>query len=558
MLTVLNIIVGGTLTTCLLFLITDQPCRTALKTQWKKICMILFLALVWRVPMQGHLFYGLEYEDSYVYTVAGRYLSAGVQACSPASSCYLTTVCAVGNSHSCKIPQTFSGHYIGYPFIIAVASRLVGYSPAIGIYLSLVAALSEVVLVFLACEMIEPGGIAGLAGSLIFALTPVFAVNGVGAYSEPVSSALVVMSFVLCFRLLNPNKRGSSFSLLINWLALTFSALLAATVKRENVLLIPVIVLAGLLLDTQNNDAARGRKWLRHLMVGGSCCICLAFTVVQLQLFRTLRSETAEYAVFPFNPEVFRTMFPLFVKSYASVGWYLGGAVFVILGVVGSRQSRRRGIYAIAVFVAYLLLYTSHVRSYYELQGGSTSEFDTIRYSMNVAGLWSIIAGLGFGYLKTVLIAGRIGTLVRQHSRVILWVGIVGYVLSSWVLTSRLREDMIADESAERIEPAMSALEVVGKLGPENTFVITLEPLVIQMLSREPVNVIDFGYLNTKLAQGLAKDNPNLTFLYVEQAIYASQADRERYGEGFDFVGRVPKVLLCRGDKYSLYQIELP
>jgi hypothetical protein len=134
----------------------------------------------------------------------------------------------------------------------------------------------------------------------------------------------------------------------------------------------------------------------------------------------------------------------------------------------------------------------------------------------------------------------------------------VGYVLSSWVLTSRLREDMIADESAERIEPAMSALEVVGKLGPENAFVITLEPLVIQMLSPEPVNVIDFGYLNTKLAQGLAKDNPNLTFLYVEQAIYASQADRVRYGEGFDVVGRVRKVLLCRGEKYSLYQIELP
>jgi hypothetical protein len=553
MLTVLRITLEGTLITCALFFITDLQCRAALKTHWKQICIILLLALAWRVPIQGHLFYGLEYEDSYVYTVAGRYLSTSIQSCGPASSCYLTTVCAVGNSDSCKIPETFSGHYIGYPFIIAVASRLVGYSPAIGIYLSFVASLSEVVLVFLACEMIEPGGIAGLAGSLIFALTPVFAVNGVGAYAEPVSSALVVMTLILCFRLLNPNNRDSLLSLLINWLALTFAALLAAAVKRENVLLIPVMFLVGLLLD-----GARGKKWPRYLMGLGSCCLYFAFTIFQLQLLRTVRGETAEYAVFPFNPAFFRTMFPLFLKSYASVGWYLGGAVFVVLGVIGSRQSRRHGIYAICLFAAYLFLYASHVRSYYELQGGNTSEFDTIRYSMNVAGLWSIIAGLGFGYLRSLLTEGPLFTLVWRHSRLVLWICIVAYVVSSWVLTSHLREDMIADESAARIQPTMSALELVGEIGPANTFVITLEPLLIQMLSREPVNVIDFGYLNMKLVQSLSKENPNLTFLYVEQAIYASQADRERYGESFDFVDRVHKVLVYPGDKYSIYEIELP
>jgi len=557
MLIVLHIILWGTLITCLLFLTTDLQARAAQKKHWKQICVVLLLAFMWRVSTQGHLFYGLEYEDSYVYTVAGRDLSAGGQSCGTASSCYLTTVCAVGNSHTCKIPEIFSGHYIGYPFIIAVASRLVGYSPAIGVYLSLLASLSEVVLVFLACEMIEPGGIAGLVGSLIFALTPVFAVNGVGAYAEPVSSALVVMSLILCFRFLNPN-RSSILSLTINWAALTFTALLAATVKRENVLLIPTMVLVGLLLDIRNKDAVRGGKWPRYLMVFGSCCLCLAFTVAQLQLLKTVRSEAAEYAVFPFNVTVFRTMFPLFLKSYASVSWYLGGAVFVILGIVGSIQSRRRGIYAVGLFAVYLLLYASHVRSYYELQGGSTSEFDTIRYSMNIAGLWSIIAGLGFGYLRTLFAARGIVTLTRQHSRMILGACIGAYVLSSWALTSRLREDMIGDEFTARIQPAMSALEVVGKIGPTNTMVITLEPLLIQMFSREPVNVIDFGYLNMKLAQSLAKENPNMTYLYVEQAIYASKADRERYGEGFDFLDRVHKVLLYRGDKYSIYQIELP
>lgn len=102
------------------------------------------------------------------------------------------------------------------------------------------------------------------------------------------------------------------------------------------------------------------------------------------------------------------------------------------------------------------------------------------------------------------------------------------YVLSSWALSSRLREDMIRDESAVRIEPIHSTLQMVEKLGVPDTFVITMEPLLIHILGREPVNIVDFGILDTRLVQDLLHENPKRTFLYLEQAIYDSPADRAR------------------------------
>ena len=123
-----------------------------------------------------------------------------------------------------------------------------------------------------------------------------------------------------------------------------------------------------------------------------------------------VRSETAEYATFPFSLAVLRTMLPLFLRSYLSVSWYLGSSILVLLGLIASIRARRRYIYPISVFTAYLLLYASHVRSYYQLQGGDVTQFDTLRYSINLAGLWSILAGLGFAYCAAALASRLSGT----------------------------------------------------------------------------------------------------------------------------------------------------
>ena len=126
------------------------------------------------------------------------------------------------------------------------------------------------------------------------------------------------------------------------------------------------------------------------------------------------------------------------------------------------------------------------------------------------------------------------------------------------MLTRRLKEDMIADEVAVRIQPAEAALQLVSKLGVGNTFVITLEPLIIQMLAREPANVIDFRYLNEDLVEELLKENPHLELLYVEQTAYASEENRERYRDAFTLVDSMQKDSLYRDKTFTIYRIALP
>jgi uncharacterized membrane protein len=554
----LHFVFWGAFACSALFLATSRRCRSVLGSRWKTVSLIVFLALIWRLPFEGRFFYGLEYEDSYIYSVAGRYLSAGDYLCNPPNSCYLTTVCAVGNLNTCAKTETFSGHFIGYPFMIAAASRIFGYSPAVGSYVSLLASLLTVVFIFLVCEFIDPNSITGLAGATVFSVTPVFAVLGVGTYAEPVSDTLVIVSLLLGMHLLEPDPEESSLGIFVNWIALTFSALFAVLVKRENLLLIPILVLAGLWIHVRNRRLGSNGKWSRYAMLLISSLLCIVFAITKLYFMRVVQSETAEFGVFPFSWTFLRTMFPLFMKSYLSLSWYVGGGIFVLLGVVASIRSRKRGMFAAGLFAAFLLLYASHVRSYYQLKVGDVTQFDTLRYSMNLAGLWSIMAALGFSYFINVLADLRLPSMIAKHSKAILWFCVVAYVLTSWVLGDRLKEDMVAQEYAVRIEPAQSALEFISAREAPNTFVITLEPLIIQMLARDPVNVIDFDDVNAGLVNDLSRQYPNMRLLYIEEATYLSDANRERYRQAFDFLDSVGKNLLYKGDNFAVYLLTVP
>jgi hypothetical protein len=553
--TSLYFLLWGALISCLLFFATEREFWEALRRRWLPLGLILCVALVWRLPFEGHFFYGLEYEDSYIYSVAARSLNSGTRNCAREGSCYLTSVCAVGNWNSCKVTETSSGHFVGYPFLIAMVSRVLGYRPAVASYLSLMASMMTVVFVFLFGRLIA-GDIAGLAGSVIFGLTPVFAVQGVGTYAEPVSNMLVVVCLLLCVRLFSSNAETSLRALVINWVALTFTAVLAIAVKRENVLLVPVAVFIGLIFNLERGPYGRARI-VKVLGLGlVSAGVCVWFAAVQLRLVTVVRKEMVEYATFPFSLAVMRTMLPLFLRSYVSLSWYLGSSILVAVGLIAAVRTRRGGMYAMCVFIAYLLLYSSHVRSYYQLESGSVGQFDTLRYSMNLAGLWSILAGLGFACCASIVAKRPFGTWFQRWSGGMVWVLVGVYALSSWVLTSRWKEDMVSTELAVRIEPTESALEIVDDLGTHNTFVITLEPLLVHMLCRQPVNVIGFPYLTRPLVQDLLRDNPHAAFLYVEQAIYSSPADRKRYRAAFDFIDGVHKTRLYAGNNYGIYRID--
>ena len=65
----------GSVLTSLASFLTDSYLHSLLKVHWKLLLVCTTLVLIWRIPAEGGFFHGLEYEDSYVYTVAGRQMA---------------------------------------------------------------------------------------------------------------------------------------------------------------------------------------------------------------------------------------------------------------------------------------------------------------------------------------------------------------------------------------------------------------------------------------------------------------------------------------------------
>ena len=106
----------GSVLTSLASFLTDPYLTRSLKTHWKPLLVCTALVLVWRIPAEGGFFHGLEYEDSYVYTVAGRQMAEQFRIePSGATLPYSINVCAVGSLTFVQAIRQLSGAFNRVP-----------------------------------------------------------------------------------------------------------------------------------------------------------------------------------------------------------------------------------------------------------------------------------------------------------------------------------------------------------------------------------------------------------------------------------------------------------
>ena len=67
-----GLVVAGTL-----WAATDQHARTSIRRYALYLLLAIIVTLAWRFPERKGFFLGLEYEDSYVYTVVARQILQG-------------------------------------------------------------------------------------------------------------------------------------------------------------------------------------------------------------------------------------------------------------------------------------------------------------------------------------------------------------------------------------------------------------------------------------------------------------------------------------------------
>lgn len=233
--------------------------------------------------------------------------------------------------------------------------------------------------------------------------------------------------------------------------------------------------------------------------------------------------------------------------------WY--SAILVLVGIVVASRRKHLGLLPLALFAAYVSLYAFHLRSYYEMQSGTTDSRAALRFSMSLMSMWSILAGFGaasvFGWFRR-----RIAD--NNHNTVLKWLGGVFVILIagvSYFTTLYFREDVVEDEFRVRVEPSAAAVQTASYIGADKTYIITLEPLILQMYAEPTVNLIDLHELNDSVVREIELDKGTSDLLYLDEQIYRNPVDAERYMSQLTRLNHFKRSTLANESSYSILKL---
>lgn len=546
----------GSVLTTFACLLTDSYLHALLKTHWKPLLVCLALVLIWRIPTEGGFYHGLEYEDSYVYSVAGRQLAEHFRI-EPSGSTlpYSINVCAVGSLTSCRLSDNYPEHLIGYPYILSVLFKVFGYDSSLGSIANVMCAGLVDILIFLLCIVIAEDVIAAGSGALIFAITPIFAVWGLETSAEPMANGCICLVLWFCLRYVFVcPERSSRWHGFLIWCAFTSTLLFSLTVKRENILLPVVLPLIALLAHFKNKRTHSSPiHRFRWMLLSAALGLMFSF---QLHLFQTQSSEIAMLHKFPLTAAELVSFLPIFVSSFFVAQWYGGAIIVVLIGVIVALRQRGLALFPLLLFAGYLLLYVFHIRTYYEMQSGSTDARAALRFSMSLMGMWSILAGLGTASMLRWFRRTRIWTNHRVPVNWIVGCTVAAIVGASFFATDYFREDVVRDELRMRIEPSLTAVQAADHDPKRQTYILTLEPLILQMYANPNVNVISLRALNDEVMKDIGFDQGVVGVLYLDEQIHRSPADEERYKSQLEYLNQFRRTSLTSNSLFSIIQID--
>jgi hypothetical protein len=552
---VVKVLLWGSVLTSLACFLTDRYLHSLLKVHWKLILSCLVIVLLWRIPTEGGFFHGTEYEDSYVYTVAGRQMAQHIWIePSRAMLPYSINVCAVGSLSSCKQYDNYPEHLIGYPYVLSLLSTAIGYKPSIGSIANVACACFADILIFLMCMVIADDVFVAGSAAFIFAITPVFAVWGLETSAEPISNGCMSLVLWFCLRHISPRSSCSSrWNELASWCALTMTLLFSLTIKRENILLalaLPMIVLAVQFSNGQSGrTTVRNAKWI---VLTATLALIFSF---QMKVLQTTSSETALLGKFPATSGELIRLLPVFLRSFFVVQWYGGAAILVLVGAAVAWRKRSLELFPLLLFVAFVVLYAFHIRSYYEMQSGNTDPRAALRFSMSLMSVWSILAGVG---LATLLGWIRSTRSYEAHNVLFNWVATCAVAVIagvSFFATTNFREDVVEDEFRMRIEPSLTAVHIAARDQAGGNFIVTLEPLIPQMYAKPDVDVLSLDELDRTTAKEIGFLEGNTGLLYLDERIHHTPEDTARYKRQLDYLNEFPRSTLFSGTVFSVAKV---
>lgn len=542
-------------------LVSNKNVIQIVTTNWKRIAIIFAVSFLFRYPLNTSFFHGLEYEDAYVYKASARFLNYKKDFdVDP----FLTTSCATGSFNNCKSSITYSGHVIGYPYIVSLVYLIAGYHPNIANYLSLGFSVFTVVLLFLVAQLISNNKTLSTISCIVFISVPVFNLFSSTSLSEPTSNLYITLALLLYLALVHyPSEARyyNKFNKHLSWTAILFTFLFMVLIKRENLSLaisLPLATLLYLFLNRNNMDNRTKASIRANLLTYLPIIIAvLAFAFYVINFNKTLSVEENDISSKSFSIKYFLDLMPLFMKSFFYFKLYFLFSIFLIIGFFYMIRTSLV-IFPIIIFSSYFLLYTSHYRSYFYVKGGIINEFETLRYMTNIMSIYSLIVGMGL-FTIYIIFKERIPKIKSLYQfKLFKYIFTFALLITCLFLTQRLRSAFVQDEYLTRIQPVIETIDQFQKV--ENLIIITGESLLFQIYGSENLNIIDYASISSDILEtDLDKLIEENYVIYLRKDKEESLLWKERWKKQFDYLNSKRKVLSYDGEKengiFKIYRI---
>lgn len=453
--------------------------------------LLIIIALVFRILGFYFPFWGLEYEDSYIYSAVSRQISLNY---SFDDDPLFTKYIIFGDLKSGILTQTISGHFIFFPAILSVINLIFGYSTFNIIILNTLLSIINIVYASRLFNLLVNNKTSQLFFSLLYASTPFLCLYNTSGLSETMSSVFVIMTLYFYIRK-NVEKNISNYSKVY----LLF-ILLSIIIKRDNLVLIalPFIDLVKYLFSDRINIK---KKFVSVILV----LITVIFIFFIFKVDKTLIDEKADINnINPFSFSYFFTLFPVFIKSLFNMRFFGQFSILMVASIFIIKKIKENTIILFCISLLYLLIYTFHYRSYYMVNGNFVPNIiDTFRYYTN---FFSILM-IAF----SITLFNELNYVIEKNKKFITTI-IVACLIINFYFNYEIRDELSAIEYNERIKPVAESLKLITN----NDIIVTDRSVLFQMFGKEDIFIVDITAISMDEIKTLNLLNKSKKIYYMK------------------------------------------
>ncbi len=466
----------------------------------KQILLSFVLTFCFKFFLFQFPFFGIEYEDAFIFSQTARQFSEGIF-----TDSFITEAIAVGSIENPQISSSYSGHFITFSVFVSWFIKIFGYSPNITSYVNTLLQFLIFVTLSSSSKLFYNSNKLWWVIPIVFTLSPAVNLISCSHLSETFSSflVLVVISSFVFWRI----KRDNLIALLF-----VIGYLIAINTKRENNVIF-FFLACQFLVDLFFQKKLISKTYIFLLFIPLLGSIISQYFIHDI--FSTERAESLGIAESTFSIAYLKELLPIFIGTIINFKFFtIIGALLLASFVLIFFQNHFKFIFPLlTLLVCYLLIYSFHFRSYYFVHYNIISNFETFRYLNNFSPIIAILGGFSIIYLFQNL---------KRKLKFVQYLIVLPVILSGYY-TIQMRKEYSDLEFKTRFEIPTKILETIASTSEENTILVSSYPIIFQVLGPRDLNICDIHlaphYIESSKSQ-------YQVFLFQDESLNSEQFQR--------------------------------